>query len=544
MAANTTPLIKNKDRSTFRIFILIFLSFGLLLTCAIAIAYNLEKRDYLEKVMANEAFNIELQRESINKIFGTIYADLIFISKQNELMLLLKTNNPMYKNLMNQEYFEFINQKSIYDQVRFIDDNGIEICRVNFNDNDPEIIKPSDLQNKSKRYYFEDTLNLNQGEIFASPFDLNIEEGAIEKPMKPMIRFGTPVMDTVGRKRGVIILNYLGDKLIQTLKENAKLSPGKIMLVNAEGYWLIGASPEDEWGFMFPDKTNRRFQTAFPEKWQTISNKISVQLYTNDGLFTSTTIYPLRRDIITSTGASKAYEKSKKQMDASKYYWKLISFVAPEVLHSETKGLLTILMLMGILLFLFSSIPSHLIANGIVKRRLHQQELIHLATFDQLTNLPNRFLFFDRLDQALKQASRYKRQFALLFLDLDGFKQVNDSLGHEAGDELLSQTAKRLVNAVRKADTVARLAGDEFTIILTDIQSPKDPENFAQKILTELSAPFTIQQKEVNITASIGIGIFSIGEETPETLLKKSDSAMYEAKREGKNTYKVFDDAS
>jgi diguanylate cyclase (GGDEF)-like protein len=532
---------KQPSASTFRIFLLIFLSIGILLASVITIIYSLEKKEYLEEVMTNEKFYLYLQKTSIAKIFETIYADLIFLSRQNELMLLLETDNPKYKQMINREYLKFSGQKALYDQIRFINKDGMEVCRVNFNNGTPKIVPASELQSKKNRYYFTDTFKLDLNEIFVSPFDLNIEKGDIEKPLKPMIRFGTPVMDSARQRRGIIILNYLGSKLIYIIKETARLSEGTIMMLNSEGYWLIGKKPEDEWGFMFDGKKHRKFKSAFPAKWSKISTEDSTQLFDPEGLFTSTTIYPLARGIKSSTGAADAFGKSKKQIRAGEYYWKLVSFIPSEALHSKTRGLLARLFLLGALLFILSVVPSYLTAQGIVRRKLHQSELLHLATYDQLTELPNRFLFFDRLDQSLKQASRYKRQFALLFIDLDGFKAVNDSLGHDTGDELLIQTAKRLINSLRKADTVARLAGDEFTIILTDIQSPTDPEMFAQKILKELSAPFRIGKNEIRITASIGIGIFSVGEETAETLLKKSDSAMYEAKRNGKNTYKVFE---
>ncbi|MBW1813913.1 MAG: GGDEF domain-containing protein [Deltaproteobacteria bacterium] len=540
MTSENPTSTKHKSKTTFWVFLLIFFSIGLLLTGVIATIYGLGKKEYLEEVMAHEKFNLDLQKATIANIFETIYADLIFLSRQNELLLLLETNNSNYRKMINQEYLEFCKQKRMYDQVRFIDSNGMEICRINFNNGMPESVPSSELQSKRNRYYFTDTFKLSPNKIFVSPFDLNIEKGTIEKPLKPMIRFGTPVFDNARQKRGIIILNYLGSKLIQNIKETSQLSEGTIMLVNSEGYWLIGANPEDEWGFMFDGKKNQKFKSAFPDRWLMISAEDSFQLHDKDGLFTFTTIYPLSREIRSSTGATDAFGKSEKYINAGEYYWKLVSFISSDVLHSKTNGLLARLVFLGTLLFFFSSIPSYFAAQGIVRRKLHQSELVHLATFDQLTGLPNRFLFFDRLDQSLKQASRYKRQFALLFIDLDGFKTVNDSLGHDAGDNLLVQTAKRLASAVRKADTVARLAGDEFTIILTDIQSQTDPEMFAQKILKELAVPFTVGENKIKITAIIGIGIFSVGEETAETLLKKSDSAMYEAKRHGKNTYKVF----
>jgi diguanylate cyclase (GGDEF)-like protein len=168
------------------------------------------------------------------------------------------------------------------------------------------------------------------------------------------------------------------------------------------------------------------------------------------------------------------------------------------------------------------------------------QHLQFLATHDNLTGLPNRFLFFDRLDQAIKKNRRQKHRFALFFLDLDDFKNVNDSYGHVIGDEVLKEVADFLAQTVRDSDTVARLAGDEFTIILDNVRSIADVEAIAQKTLGAISRPIETEQATIVMTASIGISIFPENGEDAETLLRKADTAMYEIKDTDKNSYTLY----
>ncbi|HEC07246.1 MAG TPA: EAL domain-containing protein, partial [Thiolapillus brandeum] len=169
-----------------------------------------------------------------------------------------------------------------------------------------------------------------------------------------------------------------------------------------------------------------------------------------------------------------------------------------------------------------------------------QQGLDHLAHHDPLTQLPNRLLFMDRLEHALSIARRHNKMVALLFLDLDNFKQINDALGHFAGDELLVNVARRLQKVIRKSDTVARLGGDEFAILLEDIGQKAFARNVALKILKELQSPLEIGSQQYHISGSIGISIAPYDDNQPEDLLRDADSAMYEAKRCGKNNYHFF----
>ena len=174
------------------------------------------------------------------------------------------------------------------------------------------------------------------------------------------------------------------------------------------------------------------------------------------------------------------------------------------------------------------------------QRRLAEDQLRFIATHDSLTDLPNRSLFNERLRHALHQGTRYTRGIAVMFIDMDRFKVVNDSLGHSAGDRLLQDSAKRLAECLRESDTVARLGGDEFVVMIENFTAPKDAIAVAQKALASLAKPFFVDGQEFLMSASIGISTFPDDGKDAETLLKNADIAMYRAKDQGRNNYQFY----
>ena len=178
--------------------------------------------------------------------------------------------------------------------------------------------------------------------------------------------------------------------------------------------------------------------------------------------------------------------------------------------------------------------------RDITERMLAQDRIRHLAHHDELTGLPNRNLFRDRAHQAMAQADRSHRRLALMFLDLDRFKHINDSLGHHIGDRLLQQMAERLAGAVRQMDTVARLGGDEFVVVLPDIRDVQDLTPLAAKLLEISAAPVQIEGNEVHVSGSLGISVFPDDGADLDTLMRNADTAMYHAKEYGGNNFQYF----
>jgi diguanylate cyclase (GGDEF)-like protein/PAS domain S-box-containing protein len=202
-------------------------------------------------------------------------------------------------------------------------------------------------------------------------------------------------------------------------------------------------------------------------------------------------------------------------------------------LHTETS------------IFLLSDNEGHPIGYRIlfqdITRRKQAEELIKKLAFqDTLTGLPNRRLFHDRLVLELNQAKRNKERFAVMMIDLDRFKGVNDTLGHYVGDLLIQGVGQRLTDLLRKGDTVARIGGDEFILLLPSLSKGNDASRVAEKILSAFSEPFFLENHEIRITPSIGIAIYPDHGDNMDLLLRNSDIAMYSAKEDGRNTFEYY----
>ena len=202
-------------------------------------------------------------------------------------------------------------------------------------------------------------------------------------------------------------------------------------------------------------------------------------------------------------------------------------------------ALLALLLLVTVVLLVV--LVRKLVRSKTAELQAKKDRLDHLAHHDPLTGLPNRLLFFDRLEQGIRQARRHGQSLALLFLDLDQFKQINDTAGHAVGDRLLQAVAQRLREAVRESDTIARIGGDEFAIIMDALADPADVVAGVRHVMEAFREPVVIPGHQFAITLSIGISLFPQDGEDAQTLLRNADTAMFRAKAEGRNTYQLYD---
>ena len=265
-----------------------------------------------------------------------VISDLEFLAGQNELRAYLKSGAIADEAALATEYHLFAEKKRIYDQVRFLDRDGREMVRVNYNDGRPMIVPRNQLQSKQHRYYFKDATSTDPGTIYISEFDLNIENGEIEQPVKPIIRFSTPVFSADQTFMGVVVLNCLGQYFIDEMLEVSVQDTGDLMLVDSDGYWLSSPNREDEWGFMLSDRADKRFGLRFPEEWARISASARSQFMSEKGLFTSETFF-----IIHSAEESAQYRITNNSRAKD---LKIISFLSPSVLdglQEESKTGLT-----------------------------------------------------------------------------------------------------------------------------------------------------------------------------------------------------------
>jgi len=308
--------------------------------------YAITKSAKIEGIALTEKQSIGIRLTTLSNRFKDIRADLMILAGRSIVRDSLNPAMSPEERAQSQrelakQFLVLSQQKQTLDHIRILDTTGQERVRVNFNQGNPAIVPDRDLQNQANRYWFKETLALQLGEVFISPMDLNIDQGKIERPFKPMIRFATPLF-VDGKIQGMVVFNYLAQDLLQYLDPEKTTTIGNALLINAEGYWLKGMEPDDEWGFMFDDRKNRTFAKDFSEPWQNISTHKTGQFQAPDGLFSFTTLYPLKEiwNANARTGTSQRADSSNDTADASSYHWKLISFVPNAALAQQSSTMI------------------------------------------------------------------------------------------------------------------------------------------------------------------------------------------------------------
>ena len=274
---------------------------------------------------------------------------------------------------------------------------------------------------------------------------------------------------------------------------------------------------------MLPERRDRRFANRFPEAWQQMRDGLS-PIRTPQGAFCYRSVSPQFPESVINPP-----------------HWYVVSYVPDSRFFRSKMTAIEQQFDMGIILLLLAIVPGWIVSLFIAEVVSKHHDLKMKANYDRLTGLANRALFTDRLEQMLWASERSGYRFAVLFCDLDGFKAVNDTLGHDAGDELLIALAKRMQNLVRKTDTVARLGGDEFAILLANISSAEVAEMIATKAIDQLRQPVSLQNGSAKVGASIGISLYPDHARECKALVTYADQAMYEAKRRGKGCYCRYD---
>lgn len=246
----------------------------------------------LSEIRAEELFNVGMGVAMLDRRTQIIRHDLNYLARLNAIQTSADGSAMPDMRRMEQSFVELLRVKPVYDQVRWIDASGQEILRVDLKEGRPVVIAKDKLQNKADRYYFAETMKLAAGEVYISPIDLNVENGVIETPYKPMLRLSMPLVDGRGEKRGIIILNYLSDEMIAYMEAATTPVADHLMLLNTEGYFVHAPNPEDEWGFMFDD-VQRSLPARFPASWSRLAAEDHGQFTDADGLWTFQSIYPL-----------------------------------------------------------------------------------------------------------------------------------------------------------------------------------------------------------------------------------------------------------
>ncbi|WP_306716721.1 diguanylate cyclase domain-containing protein [Burkholderia dolosa] len=467
---------------------------------------------------------------------------------------------------LEQVYYSFMRNHPEYLQVRLIASGhfGIERIRVDRDANGIVVLPESALQEKGQFSYVFDTLATPPGHIYLSPIAINHETGSHAAEGLPILRVGTPVVDVSGRTVGALVVDVELSRLFDRLERD--LPPDyAVYLANEWGDFLVHPDPSQAFGF---DRGRRVL----------MQERFAATRALFDGARTNVTLNGLARpddapgqmfafvrtpfghddgnrfvvlgmarplsDVLTPAGMLG--QRIVRMVLVSSMLAVIVAILSARAitrpLHALARAATHVFDdpaaerlpvgradEIGVLARCFDSMRVE-IRSQVAMLRAKQQELTHLAGHDPLTGLPNRLLFMEHLDAAIRHAAAVQEGLAVMFVDLDGFKQVNDQLGHSAGDRALVTVAKRLSLVLRSGDMAARFGGDEFIVLISDVRSPTVIDDVASRIQIVMAEELEFGEKRLAVGASIGVSEYPADGASAEELLVKADAAMYAAK--------------
>jgi diguanylate cyclase (GGDEF)-like protein len=482
------------------------------------------------------------------------------------------------RDRLAQVFSSFMAHHREYLQIRLITRQhyGLELIRLDRDADRAVRVQESGLQEKGQFAYVFDTLALAPGQIYISPIAVNHEHGAHSAEGRPTLRLGTPVATASGAVVGVVVIDVDLASLLERLQVDLP-SGYKVYLANEWGDFLVHPDPSQTFGF---DKGRRIFmQDSFPAAKPLFEQSKSAVLL--NGLAqpqqaAARILVFIRRPFGTSEGNRfVVLGLSRPLSDALTGANWLGSRIIRMVLISSVLAFVLAVMFARALvqpLQMLAHAATHFFADhtmetlplrrtdeiGVLARCfdrmcreiksqmdvLHnkQHELTHLAGHDVLTGLPNRMLFMEKLEAAIQEATASGEQLAVLFVDLDRFKQINDQFGHSVGDDVLIAVAQRLQHVLGSTDMVARLGGDEFVVLINGPRSTGATPGIASRIKDALDDVLLVNERRMTVGASIGISQFPADGTSAGELLLNADAAMYAAKSDGRCSYLRYQD--
>jgi len=482
------------------------------------------------------------------------------------------------KDRVAQAFANFIHHHPEYLQIRLISRqrSGLELVRVDRDGNRAVRVLDASLQEKSQFPYVFETLALTPGGVYVSPITVNHEHGAHSAEGRAALRVATPVVSESGAAVGVLVIDVDLASLLKLLQIDL---PGdyQVYLANEWGDFLVHPDVSKTFGF---DKGRRIFM--------------------QDSFVSTTDLFEQTKSSVILNGMEQpqqapgqvlAFIRKPFGMSGGKHFIVLgLSKPLADVLAGAKllgDSIIRMVLIFSVLAIVLAvlcaravtqplQILAHAASNFFTEKIVHalpltrtdeigilarcfdqmsreiksrmdllhhkQHELVHLASHDDLTNLPNRMQFLQTLETAIQDATVSGEQLAVLFIDLDRFKQINDRLGHSAGDSVLVAVAKRLQHVLRGGDMVARLGGDEFVVLIKGPKTTDATTNIATKIMRTLDDELSVNGELLTVGASIGISQFPIDGASAEDLLLNADAAMYAAKADGRHTFMHYHD--
>ena len=528
----------NRDAGTFKTgikknFIRSILYFITCMTIFISVMYIVENKEVNTKrfiLGENEKNIVTIQKNIIETSMDVILVDMKYI--ENSWVMQDYLSDFSNRQALERQLISFAREKKIYDQIRFIDNEGREAVRINYNGGKPSAVPDYELQDKSDRYYVKNAMDIDEDQIYTSPLDLNVENGEIETPIKPMIRVAVPAYDSKGQKRGIVVLNYMAEGIIDRYENAVLKSRGRSFWLDENGYWIVSDEKDKQWAFMYEGMNDVSFSNEFSEEWEIVSKQENGQFYTENGFFTFDTIH-IESDASHKPGTSSIHDR----------HWKMVSYVPRGVMSFvEENQLKAIMVQIGnkkVALFALIMAAFAIVVLD-MKNRIAREEIRINATYDGLTGVYNRGSGMKLLTEKVRESKVSEDPLSICFIDINGLKSVNDILGHEKGDELIRSCADVFSSSIRSSDFVARWGGDEFLIVFPS-STEKTAEKLWNRIYNEIESINSTEDRDYIISASHGIEEFNKRDSYEiDVLVKAADEKMYEEKAEIKRSLEVI----
>ncbi|HKJ78649.1 MAG TPA: histidine kinase dimerization/phospho-acceptor domain-containing protein, partial [Prolixibacteraceae bacterium] len=357
--------------------IISFIILASLFVVPLVLFYSFKTNTQLDELKTREIYNLRLQETVIEKTLRYAINDLLLLKehvKTSGESVDSYQNSATEKQNLTQDFKAFsIGKHHLFDQLRLLNANGDEVIRINFSEENVQIVGDDSLQNKSHRYYFSELSGLSEDDIYISPFDLNVEYDTVEYPIKPMLRIGTPIIDTVGQFAGAVLINYLGRNILSAVDEIQ--TSDHYMMLNEDGYWIQNdLEPSVEWSFMFDSVQNQQFQDNFADEWTRIQNNEEGQFRNDLGLFTFQTVYPVRADSLQYLTEENEIETVNIVRDRVNF-WKLVSYIDDATLLAQITPIKTERNLILIFFILVSAALAYFITKVRVNKLIAQKNL-------------------------------------------------------------------------------------------------------------------------------------------------------------------------
>ena len=513
-------ILTNKRKYVLIYSLIIYMvMFFIYIAVSLALNINIDKVESKQLIKIEEKL-VNTEKNVIANRINRIISDVLYIS---DTLTFNDSNLDDFKNIQN-EWKMFSDRKKVYDQIRYIDLEGKEKIRINYSEDGAIIVNEDNLQNKKKRSYFKDSIKLKQEQIYISNIDLNIENGKVEEPIKPMIRMATPVFTKDGQLKGIVILDYYAKHILKQVEDIASTSVGNIVMIDCDGNWIYNSKDkEKQWTFMYEDKKNISFKNEFKNEFNSIKENKTGGMLTENGYFYYTNVMS---DVVEGSDSIVLGEGD----------WRIVSMISKD----SEYGRIFFLDWYGDIIYILENnkvilslifIISVVVALLFVINKISNEEVKYFSEYDTMTDVFNRRAGVKRLTQMYMNAKKNSGILSVCFIDINGLKQVNDDLGHEAGDELILSVINTIKKYVRTSDVITRLGGDEFLIVF-DNTSNEEAEYIWKRITDEFKKISETENRVYIISASHGIQEFRHEmNQSIDDIINLADEKMYNEKK-------------